>query len=156
MSLSRCLCQCTGRQARWGGVGEVQSVAVAVSVCMSCPWCFYINGQQNCMLLHPCLSCLNTKFIASPPPYVSWFSCPHQGFFTFFTGDKLDADSLRLRCNVTHKTISSTTVPLHAVRGQSICAHSYFYSMLARLPSELSMNSECCSMYDRLPVVKTA
>lgn len=32
---------------------------------------------------------------------------PHQGFFTFFTEDELDADSLRLRCNVIHMIVTS-------------------------------------------------
>lgn len=36
-----------------------------------------------------------------------WCSAPHHGFFTFFTEDELDADSLRLRCNVMHITVTS-------------------------------------------------
>lgn len=40
-------------------------------------------------------------------PCTSWCSAPHHGFFTFFTEDELDADSLRLRCNVMHKTVTS-------------------------------------------------
>lgn len=113
MSLSCCLCHKDAGQAGWGGVGEVSLVGEKLCVCECgkwtavwcpaplCPWCSTINRVSVSTVTRV------TYTVPRPPPCTSWHSRPHQGFFTFFTEDELDADSLRLRCNVTHKTITS-------------------------------------------------